>query len=58
MKFNKTRQSGAGTGPSSSIGIMHFFESDSGPKIPPTAIVIFAGLFVLVVVILKLFKIA
>ncbi|HZX19608.1 MAG TPA: preprotein translocase subunit Sec61beta [archaeon] len=44
MKF--TKNSAASSGPSSSIGIMRFTDTQlGGPKIPPEAVVVFALIF-------------
>ncbi|HLC79880.1 MAG TPA: preprotein translocase subunit Sec61beta [archaeon] len=45
------------SGPSSSIGIMRFFDTDSGgPKISPEFVIAIAIVFTLVISILHVFK--
>ena len=44
------------TGPSSSLGIMRFFDADTaGPKISPEAIVVISAIFIIAVLIIKNF---
>ena len=50
MKFTKGT---AGTGPSSAIGIMRFFDVDTGgPKMTPEFILIITGAFIVVELVL------
>ncbi|HLC93286.1 MAG TPA: preprotein translocase subunit Sec61beta [archaeon] len=54
MKFNTAPR--ADSGPSSSIGIMRFFDADSGgPKISPEFVVGVAVVFTLAIAMLRLF---
>ena len=54
VKFTRSRpEDGAGGGPSSSIGIMRFFDADSkSPKLNPYFVI--GGILVLAVVVLVL----
>lgn len=53
MKFQKTPSSSAGSGPSSSIGIMRFFDVESGgPKLSPEFVLVVAVLFSVVMLAL------
>ena len=55
MKFTKT--GGASSGPSSAIGIMRFFDTDSGgPKISPEFVVGIAVVFTLAIAVLHFFS--
>ena len=54
MKFNQSKSTSSG--PSSSIGIMRFSDSDSGgPKISPEFIIAAAVVFSLVILVMHLF---
>ncbi len=54
MKFNTVRNDTSG--PSSSIGIMRFFDTDiGGPKISPEFVVGVAAVFTLIVAIMQVF---
>ena len=56
MKFKKNKPSAGG--PSSSIGIMRFFDTDiGGPKLTPEFITIAAAAFIVIVLVVKLFRI-
>lgn len=57
MKFEKPKASaGVGGGPSSAIGIMRFFDSDSGgPKISPEFVMILTTLFAFGILFLHFF---
>ncbi len=53
MKFNKS--SSDTSGPSSAIGIMRFFDTDSGgPKISPEFVVAVSVVFTAIIVVLQL----
>lgn len=53
MKFTNVRQD---SGPSSSIGIMRFFDTDSGgPKISPEFVVGVAIIFALIIIGIRIF---
>lgn len=53
MKFTR---SSVDSGPSSSIGIIRFFDTDSGgPKIRPEFVLGFAVVFTLIIVAIQLF---
>ncbi|HIH16330.1 MAG TPA: preprotein translocase subunit Sec61beta [Candidatus Diapherotrites archaeon] len=53
MKFQRT--SGGVSAPSSSIGIMRFFDADTaGPKLTPEFVVLFAGAFSAIVLAIHL----
>lgn len=52
MKFNQTSQPG---GPSSAIGIMRFFDTDSGgPKISPEFVLAISLIFTLIIAALQI----
>ena len=54
MKMNTIARD---SGPSSSIGIMRFFDTDSGgPKISPEFVIAVALAFTLIVAVLQLFS--
>ncbi len=51
----KLKKGAPSAGPSSSIGIMRFFDADtSGPKIAPEAIIVVSGIFIAAVLVIKL----
>ena len=53
MKFDKAK-SIPGAGPSSAIGIMRFFDQDTGgPKMTPEFVVGFSVVFVVLVLVVK-----
>ena len=54
MKFQRTSSEGV-SGPSSSIGIMRFFDTDTaGPKLTPEFVVLIAGAFSVIVLAIHL----
>ena len=53
MKWQHSKS--ASSGPSSSIGIMKFNDSMSGPKLTPEAIIVVTVAFAILVIILKSF---
>ena len=55
MKFDKAKTM-PGAGPSSAIGIMRFFDQDTGgPKMTPEFVVGFSVVFVVFVLLVKTF---
>jgi len=53
MKFDKAKTM-PGAGPSSAIGIMRFFDQDTGgPKMTPEFVVDFSVVFVVLVLVVK-----
>ena len=55
MKFDKVKNM-PGSGPSSAIGIMRFFDQDTGgPKMTPEFVVGFSIVFVVFVILIKVF---
>ncbi|MFA5931487.1 MAG: preprotein translocase subunit Sec61beta [archaeon] len=54
VKFTKSKPSEAGGGPSSAIGIMRFFDSDSkSPKLNPYFVMGIIAIFIIGILILK-----
>jgi preprotein translocase subunit Sec61beta len=54
VKFVKNRPSEAGGGPSSAIGIMRFFDSESkSPKLHPYFVVAAIVIFIVIVILAK-----
>ncbi len=54
MKFQRTASAGI-SGPSSSIGIMRFFDTDTaGPKLTPEFVVLIAGAFSAIILVINL----
>jgi len=52
----KLKQGTPTSGPSSSIGIMRFFDADTaGPKIAPEAIIAICAIFIAAVLVIKFF---
>ncbi len=54
VKFIKSKPSEAGSGPSSAIGIMRFFDSDSkSPQLSPYFLIGIAIVFIIAILVLK-----
>jgi preprotein translocase subunit Sec61beta len=56
VKFVKSKPSEAGSGPSSAIGIMRFFDADSkSPKLDPYFVIGAIAVFIILVLVIKTF---
>ncbi len=56
VKFTKSRPSEAGSGPSSAIGIIRFFDADSkSAKLSPYLVVGVIVVFIIIILVIKNF---